>query len=84
MSIALAIPDTIVQAIRLPEAQVGPKLIEELALVLYQRGYLSLGKARELARVGKYEFGQLLGQRGIPRHYTAVELAEDIAYAYGN
>jgi predicted HTH domain antitoxin len=81
MSIALSIPDTIVQAIRLPEEQIGPALTKELAISLYQQGYLSFGKARELAGLSKYEFGKLLGERGIPRHYTDEELAEDIAYA---
>ena len=31
----------------------------------------------------KYEFGQLLGQRGITRHYQREELDEDLAYASG-
>mgnify|MGYP006302156125 CR=1 FL=1 len=81
MNIALSIPDPIVQAIRLPEEQIAPVLTKELAVSLYQRRYLSFGKARELAGLGKYEFGNLLGERGIPRHYTDEELAEDIAYA---
>ena len=83
MEIALSIPDTIIQAIRLPEAQVGPALTEELAVMLYLRGYLSFGKARELAGMGKYEFGQLLGERGVSRHYGDEDLAEDVAYARG-
>ncbi len=81
MSIAFTIPQSIVQAIRLPEEQVGPELRKELAVVLYQRGYLALGKARELAGMEKYEFGQLLGARAIPRHYEAEELADDLTYA---
>ena len=81
MSVALSIPDTIVQAIRLPEDQVGAELRKELAVALYQRGYLAFGKARELAGMGKYEFGQLLGARAIPRHYRSDELTDDFAYA---
>jgi predicted HTH domain antitoxin len=42
---------------------------------------LSFGKARELAQMGKYEFGILLGQREIPRHYEAEELDDDLSYA---
>lgn len=35
----------------------------ELAIALYSQELLSFGKARELAQMGKYEFGQLLGER---------------------
>lgn len=81
MNIALTIPHTIVQAMRLPEDQVGTELRKELAVALYQRGYLAFGKARELAGMEKYEFGQLLGARAVPRHYGVEELADDVAYA---
>lgn len=81
MTLSLAIPDTVVQAIRLPEAQVEPELRKELAVALYAQGYLSFGKARELASLSYYEFGRLLGARGVARHYGAQELAEDLTYA---
>ena len=66
---------------RLPEAEQERTLMVELAVTLYGQGVLSFGKARELARMDKYSFGQLLGQRGIPRHYGEQEVKEDIAYA---
>lgn len=81
MTLSLAIPDTVAQAIRLPEAQVEPELRKELAVALYAQGYLSFGKARELASLSYYEFGRLLGARGVVRHYGAQELAEDLTYA---
>ncbi len=83
MSAKLDIPDTIVGAIRLPENRIKAELLKELAVTLYAQGMLSFGKARELAGIGKYEFGVLLGMRGIERHYTAAELADDITYARG-
>ena len=83
MSVQLQIPDTIVQAIRLPEERIVQELLVELAIALYFQGLLSFGKARELAGMGKYEFGQLLGERGIPRHYGQEELEDDLAYARG-
>ncbi|MCR4408483.1 MAG: UPF0175 family protein [Anaerolineae bacterium] len=83
MSVQLQIPDTIVQAIRLPEERIAQELLVELAIALYSQGLLSFGKARELAGMGKYEFGQLLGERGIPRHYGREELEDDLAYARG-
>ena len=81
MSLQLAIPDSILRAIRLPEQRIEKELLCELAVSLYAQNLLSLGKARELAQLSKYEFGQLLAQRGIPRHYGAEELADDLAYA---
>jgi predicted HTH domain antitoxin len=56
-------------------------LTTELALSLYAQGILSFGKAREMAHFSKYEFGLLLGQRRIPRHYEADDLQDDLTYA---
>ncbi|MBC6421222.1 MAG: hypothetical protein GDA38_06410 [Hormoscilla sp. SP12CHS1] len=36
-----------------------------------------------MAQMGHYGFGQLLGERGILRHYGAQELSEDLTYARG-
>lgn len=83
MSVQLQIPDTVVQAIRLPEERIVRELLVELAVALYAQGLLSFGKARELAGMGKYEFGRLLGERGIPRHYAREELEDDLTYARG-
>jgi predicted HTH domain antitoxin len=79
--IVLQIPDSIVQAIRLPEKRLSKELIETLAIALYVEGLLSFGKARELAGLGAREFGKLLGERRIPRHYGPEELSDDLAYA---
>jgi predicted HTH domain antitoxin len=83
MGLQLHIPDSVTQSIRLPEERMAQELLKELAIALYAHGFLSLGKARELAGMGKYEFGQLLGERGIPRHYGREELEDDLAYARG-
>ena len=82
MSIVLEIPDSIAQSIRLPLVEQKQQLLVELALALYAQGALSFGKARELAGLDKHEFGLLLGKRGIPRHYTAQDLRDDVAYAH--
>ncbi|HID62211.1 MAG TPA: UPF0175 family protein [Anaerolineae bacterium] len=81
MGLQLYVPDSIIQAIRLPEERMMQGLLEELAIALYAQGFLSFGKARELAGIGKYEFGRLLGERGISRHYSREELEDDLAYA---
>jgi predicted HTH domain antitoxin len=83
MSLQLDIPDSVTQAIRLPRAEQQQRLTTELALSLYAQGILSFGKAREMARLSKYEFGVLLGQRGIARHYEQDDLQDDVTYARG-
>ncbi|HEY9825601.1 MAG TPA: UPF0175 family protein [Stenomitos sp.] len=83
MSLQLSIPDSILHALRLPEQRIEQELLHELAVALYAQDLLSFGKARELAQMNKYEFGQLLAQRNILRHYSSEELEDDLAYARG-
>lgn len=81
MEAKLIIPDSVMRAIRLPEERIQGELLKELAVSLYDQGILSFGKARELAQLGKYEFGKLLGERRISRHYADEGLNDDIMYA---
>jgi predicted HTH domain antitoxin len=83
MAIQLEIPTSVADAMRLPPDDRPDQLRRELAVALYARGILSFGKARELARMDVYEFGRLLGERQIPRHYDDDDLREDLAYARG-
>jgi predicted HTH domain antitoxin len=83
MGVELHIPDSVAQALRLPEERMTQELLQELAVALYAHGFLSFGKARELASMGKYEFGQLLGERAVLRHYGREELEDDSTYARG-
>lgn len=80
----LEVPGEVVEAMKLPPGEVERELRKELALALYQRGVLSLGKARALAWMTRWDFEELLGQRGIIRHYTRADLEEDICYALGH
>ncbi|NES17711.1 MAG: UPF0175 family protein [Symploca sp. SIO3E6] len=81
MGLQILISDSILQAIRLPEQRIEQELLQELAIALYTQDVLSFGKARELAQMDKYEFGQLLGRRGVVRHYRIEELDDDLTYA---
>ena len=82
--ICIEIPAEVLNAVRLPPREVEAEIRKELALALYQRGVLPIGKARVLAQMTRWEFEELLGQRRISRHYTDVDLAEDIQYARGS
>jgi predicted HTH domain antitoxin len=81
--LTLEIPDEVVDAVRLPPQEIEGEFRKELALALYQRGALSLGKARLLAEMTTWEFEELLGNRRVARHYTRQDLQEDVRYALG-
>ena len=79
--IKLEIPGEILTALKLPPDEAEAELRKELALSLYQRGVLSVGKAKKLAGMDIWSFDKLLGERHIQRHYTKEDLREDIKYA---
>lgn len=83
MPLILEIPSDVVAALRLPPAEAEKVIRKELALALYQRGVLPVGKARLLAGMTRREFKEALGERGIERHYGLAELQDDMAYAKG-
>ena len=83
LKLTLEIPGEVLDAVRLPPNEIERELRKELAIALYQRGALSLGKARALADMTYWQFEDLLGQRRIPRHYGEEDLEEDIRYALG-
>lgn len=79
----IVIPEDIITAMKLPRGEVERELRVDLAVILYQRGILPLGKAAKLAGMTKREFLEELAKRKIPRHYTEKELEEDLAFARG-
>jgi predicted HTH domain antitoxin len=81
MSLTLSISDSVMEGLRLPEGEIPQRLRTELAIALYAQGVLSLGKAAELAEISRFLFGELVGQRGIARHYGEEDLTQDLAYA---
>jgi predicted HTH domain antitoxin len=74
---SLTIPADVVSGTELTEEQ----LAIELAIVLYQREKLSLGRAAQLAGMKKFEFNELLADRDIPMHYGMEELKQDLVTA---
>ncbi len=82
--IVIEVPREVLDAVKLPPSEMERELRRELALALYERGALALGKARVLADMTRWEFEELLGQRKIARHYTTADLEEDIQYGHGH
>lgn len=77
----IEIPGDVLTSIKIPKTELEQTIKIELAITLYQKGAISLGKARKLAGLNKWEFLEELGKRKIPRHYTEKELGEDLTFA---
>mgnify|MGYP006307368229 CR=1 FL=1 len=78
--LTLTIPAAVLEGANLPPQEMEEEFRKDLAVALYQRGVLSIGKARLLAQMTRWEFEDLLGKRQIVRHYTEENLAEDVQY----
>jgi predicted HTH domain antitoxin len=72
---SVVIPDDILQAARMSEAEFRL----ELAVMLFALDKLTLAQASRLAGLGRAEFQHLLGSRRIAPHYGVAELHEDVA-----
>jgi predicted HTH domain antitoxin len=81
MPIHLEIADELISAMRLPVPELEAELLRELAFALYTRWALPIGKARRMAGLTKRELLDELARRGLQRHYSAQEVAEDWTYA---
>ena len=79
--VVIRIPRDVVEGARVPEKEFERVARIELAIALYARGVLSLGQARRLAGLSKWEFLEELAKRGVERHYTREELEDDIRFA---
>lgn len=71
----LNISDQILQASGLTEEE----LTLEIAVALYQREILSLGKAAELANLHRLAFQAALSERQVPVNYGVEDLEADMA-----
>ena len=69
------------EGLRVPPGELEERLRIELALRLYEKGIASLGQARRIAGLSKWDFLELLAREGIPIHYGEEELREDLEVA---
>ncbi|MCA9979582.1 MAG: UPF0175 family protein [Anaerolineales bacterium] len=72
---SIIISNQILQATHMSEGEI----LLELALLLYQKEKLSLGKASELAQMSRLQFQHLLASRQIPLNYDIAEFEADLA-----
>jgi predicted HTH domain antitoxin len=73
-TVSIEIPREIIRSTRMTPQE----LKQDLAILLFQQGKLSFGKAREMADMTAWDFQQLLGSRKISVHYDVEEYEEDL------
>jgi len=78
MTLQLYFDDEIQDALRIPPDEQEDRLRKELAVRLYEKGLLSLGKARQMAKMEKWSFLLFLSQESISRQYDKEELDRDL------
>ncbi len=71
---SLFISDDIIEASGMSEAE----FMLEIAIMLFQKEKISIGKASRIAGMNQIQFQQLLARRGICIHYDVPEFQEDI------
>lgn len=70
----VVIPDEILRATGMSVTE----LRQEIAILLFQKDKLTLGRACQLAGMSHWQFQNLLASRHIPLHYDVAEFEEDL------
>ncbi len=73
-TVPMEIPREIMRSTRMTPQEMK----RDLAILLFQQGKLSFGKAREMAGMTAWTFQQFLGSRGVPVHYDVEAYEEDL------
>ena len=71
---SVVIPDEVLYTVHMTSAE----LVQEIAILLYQKERLTLGQASRLAGISQLQFQFLLGSRHIPIHYDVAEFEADL------
>lgn len=71
---SITIPDDVLQAAHMSEDE----LRQEIAILLFQRGRLTLAQGSRLAGMTQLRFQHLLASRRIPVHYDVEEFEQDL------
>lgn len=75
----LDIPDSVQYSLKLPEKTLRQDLLKLLAVKLYEKGALGLGKASELCGASRTEFLHVLREEHVDLNYDDDELDRDLA-----
>ncbi len=75
---SVVIPDEILQSSHMTPVE----LLQEIAVLLFQKEKLTLGQASQLAGIPQLQFQFLLASRQIPIHYTVEDFDADLKTLY--
>ncbi len=65
------------EGLHVPPSELEERIRIELALRLYEKGIASLGQARRIAGLSKWDFLELLAKEGIPLYYDESVVVSD-------
>ena len=71
---SVVISDEVLRAVQMSEAE----LLQEIAVMLFQKERFTLGQASRFAGMNQLQFQRLLASRQVPLHYDIAELREDV------
>ena len=71
---SLVIPDEVLQTVHMTMSE----LMQEIAVLLYQKDKLTLGQASRMAGLSQLQFQFVLASRQIPIHYDVAEFEADL------
>ena len=74
----LEIPDSVIDGLKTPENEALTRIRQELAVQLYKKRLLPIGKAREFAQMSYWTFHELLADEGVDRYYEEDDLVDDL------
>jgi predicted HTH domain antitoxin len=84
VSVTIDLPEELLTGVfNVPERELPRQVLIELACGLYARRALTHAQAAALAGFDRFEFGEQLARRDIPRHYSEDDLAADLTYGGG-
>ena len=71
---SLVISDELLQATRMSDGE----LLQEIAVMLFQKEKLTLGQASRVAKMSQLQFQHLVASRQIPIHYDVQDFEVDL------
>ncbi len=77
VEVMLKLPKSILAAMDSTETNIGQSIMETVAVALYYRRQISLGKAAEIAGISLWQMNQLLSKYDVSLDYTAEDAAQD-------
>ena len=77
VEITLKLPKSILAVMDSTETNIGQSILETVAVALYHRRQISLGKAAEIVGISVWQMNQILSKYDVSLDYTAEDAAQD-------